>query len=91
MIKFRKGQIIPRWVGVKTSDRKAQYHLKFGCDISYEGGVLFMETDGCAIIVPYPVNRRMNNGTRKKVNVVFHNGIHVDGSRVAKSLVVCIN
>lgn len=90
MIKFRKGQIIPRWLGVTTADRKAQYHLKFGCNASYEGGFLFMESDGSAIVIPYQVTRRMNNGTRKKVPVLFNN-FNVDASRVFSSTAIQIN
>lgn len=81
MIKFRKGQIIPRWLNVRTSDRKAQYHLKFGCDISYEGGVLFMESEGSAIILPYEHRRKMKNGTFKRVSISIE-GVNVDASRI---------
>ena len=80
MIKFKKGQIIPRWTGVITLDRKAQYHLKFGCDVEFENGCMYPITDGSVFMLPYNIYRRMSNGTKKKVIVSVRNTC-VDGSR----------
>ena len=83
-MKFKKGQIIPRWIGARTSDRKAQHGLKFGGNVSYENGVIYLESDnGCAIVCDNP-RRRMNNGTYKRSGATFE-GVHIDASRVKKS------
>ncbi len=80
-MKYKKGQIVPRWLGVTASDRKSQHKIKFGADVSIEGGVIFLESDGYAIFVPYDMTRMMKNGTRKNVKTVV-SGVAVNCSRV---------
>ena len=88
-MKYKKGQIIPIWVGVTASDKKSQHKIKFGADVSIEGGTIFLESEGSAIVIPYDMSRLMKNGTRKKVitNLGF---IPVDGSRVLDSAMITV-
>lgn len=84
-MKFKKGQIVPRWLNVRAEDRKAQHCIRFGGDVSYEDGVLFLESDGKkdAVFMSNGVKRRLNNGTYK--NSPFHlTHVHIDCSRVQK-------
>ncbi len=88
-MKYKKGQIIPRWVGVIASDRKAQHKIKFGADVSIEGGTIFLESNGSAILIPNDMTRKMKNGTRKKV-VININFVSIDGIRVIDGEVIAV-
>lgn len=87
MIKFPRGSVVPRWLNVKTSQRKAQHNLKFGCNVSIEWCttekrlIVFVESDGYVVVVPANLRRARRNGTKQKVHMIVR-GLHVDSSRV---------
>jgi len=80
VMRFKKGQIVPRWTGIKASDRKVQHKLKFGADVSFEGGVFYLEGGGSCFMISN-VFRRMKNGTLKRC-VVQVDKIHINSERV---------
>ena len=84
---FKAGHIVPRWCNVKTTDRKAQHNIKFGCDVNVTpmpDGRVRVEalTSGALIYLPRYASRKMRNKTIKKskyyiTDVIFignHNG-----------------
>lgn len=66
MIKFKKGHIVPRWIGAIASDRKSQHCIKFGCDVSIENGIIYAESHGYVFYIPDKIKRKMKNKTFKK-------------------------
>jgi len=73
--KFNKGHIVPRWCGVKATDRKAQHTITFGCDvkISRTNDCVSVEALSCgSVIMIRNVRRKMKNGTTKKSPIVIH-------------------
>lgn len=82
--KFKKGQIIQRRFGIHTSIKKASHLLKWGCDVSIEGGVIFAESEGCIVDIPCESYSFMRNGSKRVVSFSFKN-INIDGSRVVDS------
>ena len=85
-MRFKKGQIVPRWIGVKAKDRKAQHCIKFGGDASYENGKLFLESDGAVMCIS-GIRRVMKNGTTKKSPVDIKE-LYIDCSRVNHSTAI---
>lgn len=83
--KFKKGQIIQRRFGVHTSIKKASHLLKWGCDVSVEGGVIYAESDGPILNIPHKSFLFMKNGSKRLVSFSF-NGLKLDCSRVNKSI-----
>ncbi len=89
MIKYKKGQIVPRWSNIKANDRKAQHCIKFGADVSFEGGVWYLESDGPLVYLKHQAHRMMKNGTIKTVGVTAID-IHINGGRVtSEQALVC--
>jgi hypothetical protein len=80
-MKFKKGQIVPRWTGLKISDRKAQHNLKFGADVSYEGGVFYIESEGSCFLAKTPM-RKMKNGTFKKKIKIDISSVRINAERI---------
>jgi len=79
---FKKGQIINRSTGIRASDRKAQYHLKWGCNVSISNGVICANGEGPVLVLPSKIFRKMKNGTHKNVNVT------ISGLRIINASVV---
>ena len=82
MIIFKKGQIIPRWLGVTASDRKAQHCIKFGGDCEYDNGTLYV-INGSAVYINNP-RRTMKNKTAKKVSVIIRYDVKISFERSAE-------
>jgi hypothetical protein len=84
---FRKGQIIPKRLGVRFFDipKRARHFLVFGCDVTVEVTNtvcrIFSKGNGYAIFVKPGMAILRNNGTRQKVTVTFSN-VHMIGSGV---------
>jgi len=73
---FKKGQIIPRRLGiVLASKRKAQHHFTFGQDCTWDGRVLkTVDKCHCCIRVPRSsaagwATSKRGNGTRQYAHV----------------------
>lgn len=77
---FKKGNIVPRWCGVKTQDRKAQHCITFGCDVRIEIDrghiVMHMLSEGACIKGRGWITRPMKNGTFKKTPITIK-GVHI--------------
>jgi len=88
--KFKKGQIIQRRFGIHTSIKKASHLLKWGCDVSIEGGVIYAESDGAILNIPCESYLFMRNGSKRLVSFSVC-GIKLDGSRVNKSIAFSVS
>lgn len=82
--KFKKGQIIQRRFGIHASIKKASHLLRWGCDVSVEGGVIYAESDGAILNIPCDPYLFMRNGSKRLVSFSIR-GIKFDGSKVNKS------
>ena len=64
MIK-RKGQIVPKYL-CRSIEKKAQYTIKFGCDVEITGKTIKMLSGGYAIYAPcIDVLKKKNKRTWK--------------------------
>lgn len=71
---FKKGQMVPKRLKMAITHRKAQHQLTFGCDVIVEGRTITAANGGSPIIYAphYVGSRKMNNGTKQKQVVEFH-------------------
>lgn len=77
MEKFKKGQMVPRRLGlVLTTIRKAQHCAKFGCDVEVDGKVVRPLSEGSVFIISVNVTRPMKNGTYRKA-VAIADGVYI--------------
>ena len=78
---FKKGQIIPKRLGMAFTHKKAQSNVTFGCDVVVEGRTIrATSTIECAVIcVNAYKGRRRGNGTFQRVFYTFEN-IHIDAA-----------
>ena len=68
---FKKGQIVPKRLGhVTFEDEKTRHRLVFGADTMVEGHLFTAVGDGPCFYFK-AIERRMNNGTFKKSQVLI--------------------
>ena len=84
---FKKGQIIQRRFGIHTSIKKASHLLKWGCDVSIEGGIIYSESDGAILNIPCESYLFMRNGSKRLVSFIINN-VEFNGSRVSSCAVI---
>lgn len=81
MEKFKKGQMVPRRLGlVLATIRKAQHCIKFGCDVEIDGNTVRQLSSGSVFVMPATITRRMKNGTHRKSSVVMKSSVWIHGA-----------
>lgn len=69
---FRKGQLVPKRLGIVHVHRKARHQVTFGTDVEVIGNTLrAMAPGGSVLFARIPSYRVMNNGTRKRECLSF--------------------
>lgn len=69
---FRKGQLVPKRLGIVSVHRKARHQVTFGTDVEVIGNMLRAMRPGLSVLcAPVHTYRGMNNGTRKRECLSF--------------------
>lgn len=68
---FKKGQMVPKRIGMVFVHKKSRHAITFGCDVMVGGNTITAITEGSIITVAARVSRKMNNGTRRNEIVYF--------------------
>lgn len=69
---FRKGQLVPKHLGIISVHRKARHQVTFGTDVEVIGNTLrAIGPGGSVLFARVPPYRVMNNGTRKHERLSF--------------------
>lgn len=68
---FKKGQMVPKRIGMVFVHKQARHAITFGCDVMVDGNTITAITEGTIITVRARVSREMNNGTRRHEIVSF--------------------
>lgn len=81
--KFKKGQMIPKRLGMVYVDKKARQKIVFGVDVEVEGKTIrpLAVADQAVIVMPCVLIRKRNNKTLQKVSASFI-GMTIDCSGI---------
>jgi len=80
MERFKKGQLIPKRLGIVQIKSKLRHLVTFGCDVEVTGKMITATSVGPCICM----SRSYVGGTRGKPRIysrAYFNGIHVNGFR----------
>ncbi|QIW86685.1 hypothetical protein KMC53_gp58 [Klebsiella phage LASTA] len=70
---FKKGQMVPKRLGVVFTHKKNQSNVTFGCDVEVDGRMVraTSPTERGVICINGYKGRRRGNGTFQRVNYAF--------------------
>lgn len=70
---FKRGQLIPKRLGIVTCHKKQRQHVKFGCSCLWDADNRVMHSsdkDGCVFVVDWRASGiKVSNGTIKRKGV----------------------
>lgn len=73
MERFKKGQIVPKRLGIcKFAKSRYQHTCVFGADVEVDGRTIKVVSDGCAIYWKRDFIRRRKNGPKEKCFLQVH-------------------
>lgn len=70
---FKRGQMIPKRLGIVTCHKKQRQHVKFGCSCLWDAKSRVMHStdkDGCVFVVDWKASGiKVSNGTIKRKGI----------------------